>query len=245
MPKLPPPPRRPHRSSGFSASLAVHEAPVGGDHVGPGEVVAGQSELAHGPADAAAEREPGHAGGRDEAARGGQAVGLGLVVDVGPNGAAADARAPCLGVDRHVAHGPEVDDDPAVDGREPGDAVAAAAHRDVEVVAAGEADGGDHVRRAGAPHDQRRAAPVVGAVPRVRGLDVARVRGGHHVAAHGLAQLLHRRFPEHGADGLGHLRLLWSEGRSGVNPAALSGRLAAASNRSLTSATPISSSRAA
>ncbi len=61
----------------------VDEPAVRRDDVGRDEVVAREAELAHRPADAAAEREPGDTGGRDEAARRREPVRLGLVVDVG------------------------------------------------------------------------------------------------------------------------------------------------------------------
>ena len=56
------------------------------------EVVAGEPVLAHQPADAAAERQPGDAGPRDDAARHGEAVQVGLAVDVAQGGAALDAH---------------------------------------------------------------------------------------------------------------------------------------------------------
>ena len=46
---------------GVLVLAGVHELAVGGDDVGADQVVAGQADLAHEPADAAAEREPGDA----------------------------------------------------------------------------------------------------------------------------------------------------------------------------------------
>ena len=57
MPKLPPPPRRPQSSSGFSSSLARTSRPSAVTTSARDQVVAGQAVLAHQPADAAAERE--------------------------------------------------------------------------------------------------------------------------------------------------------------------------------------------
>ena len=82
----------------------VDEAAVCGDEVGCDEVVAGEAVLAHQPADAAAEREAADAGGRDEAAGRCEPVCLCLVVDVGPDGAAADRRAAGCRVDANAAH---------------------------------------------------------------------------------------------------------------------------------------------
>ena len=69
-----------------------------------------------------------------------------------------------LRVDVGAAHPGEVDHDPVVAGREPGDAVAAAAHRDQELLLAGEAERLDDVVDATGPHDER-GAPVGHPVP--------------------------------------------------------------------------------
>ena len=85
MPKLPAPPRRPQKQVGVLGLARVDEPTVRGDHVGADEVVAGETVLAHQPADAAAEREAGDARGRDQPAGRGQGVRLRLVVDVAPD----------------------------------------------------------------------------------------------------------------------------------------------------------------
>ena len=137
----------------------VDEPAVCGDDVGADEVVAGEAVLAHQPADAAAEREAADAGGRDEPAGRCEPVCLGLVVDVGPDRAAADRRAAGGRVDANAAHRREVDHDPVVARREARDAVAAAAYGDREVVAARETDRRDHVGGAGAADDERGRRP--------------------------------------------------------------------------------------
>ena len=86
----------------------VDEPAVRRDDVGRDEVVAREAELAHRPADAAAEREPGDTGGRDEAARRREPVRLGLVVDVGPHRASADRRPTSGRIDADVAHPKEM-----------------------------------------------------------------------------------------------------------------------------------------
>ena len=131
-------------------------------------------------------------------------VGLRLVIDVGPDGSRADRRPVGDGIDAHAAHLRDVDHDAAVAGREAGDAVAAAAHGDRQVVAAGEADRGDHVGWAGAPHDECGPAAVVGTVPDPARLLVAVLAGGEDLAADGFPQLLDRCFPEDGDDGVAH-----------------------------------------
>src|SRR5439155_14569618 len=106
------------------------EPAVCGDDVRRGEVVAREAKLAHRPADAATEREPGDAGGRNQTAGRGKPVRLGLVVDVGPDRAPANGRPAGRRIDTNAPHRREVDDDPFVDGRESRDAVTAAADSD-------------------------------------------------------------------------------------------------------------------
>ena len=165
---------QPPEELGVLGLARVHEPAVRGDDVGADEVVAREAVLAHQPADAAAEREAGDAGRRDQAAGRREPVRLRLVVDVGPHRAAADvARAarPDRRARSRIAR--EVDHDPVVAGREARDAVAAAAHGDREVVAAREPDRRDHVGRAAAADDQRRPPLVVHPVPDPARLGVA------------------------------------------------------------------------
>ncbi len=79
---------------GVLVRAGVQQPAVGGDEIGADEVVAGEAVLAHQPADPTAERVPGDTRRRYEASGGGEAVRLRLVVDVGPDRAAADVRAP-------------------------------------------------------------------------------------------------------------------------------------------------------
>ena len=247
MPKLPPPPRRPQSRSLFSDSLARMLRPSAVTTSAADEVVAGESELPHRPADAAAEREARDAGGRDEAARGREAVRLRLVVDVGPDGAAAHRGAPRGGIDVDLVHLREIDHDPVVAGREPGDAVAPAADCDLEVVAAGEAHRGRHVAGGGAADDERRA-PVVSAVPHLARLRVAGVGRGDHLAFDALSQLLHRRFSKHPRTRDCH-DVPFVRGMRGVLSSealrGLSGHFASWASRSSMCAVPRASSRAA
>ena len=144
---------------GVLALARAHRLPVGGDQVGRDQVVAGQAVLAHQPADAAAEREPGDAGGGDEAAGRGQAEGLGLGVELAPGEAALGPHGARLGVDPDALHRREVDHQAAVAGGVAGHVVAAAAHGDGQALAAGEADRGDDVARA---RCSARSAPAGG-----------------------------------------------------------------------------------
>ena len=132
----------------------MDEPAVCGDDVGAEQVVAGEAVLAHQPADPTAERKSADARRRDQAAGRRQAVCCRLVVDVSPGRAAADERAPRGRVDANALQVSEVDHDAAVERREAGDAVAAAAHGDRQVVTPRETDRGDHVCRAAAADDR-------------------------------------------------------------------------------------------
>ena len=61
-PKLPPPPRRPQKRSGFSFARGAHELPVGGDDVHRDDVVDRPAEAPRQVAEPAAQREAGDAG---------------------------------------------------------------------------------------------------------------------------------------------------------------------------------------
>ncbi len=80
------------------------ELAIGGHHVGGEQVVGGEAVLAHQPADPTAECESGDAGVADDAARGRQAVGLGLVVDITPQGTALYPGGPRARVDPYGSH---------------------------------------------------------------------------------------------------------------------------------------------
>jgi len=82
-----------------------HELTVGGDEVRRAQVVAGQTELALQPTDAAAEREAGHPGRGHHPAGDRQPERLGLTVEVGPDGPGLDPGRAGLGVDPHRLHG--------------------------------------------------------------------------------------------------------------------------------------------
>ena len=96
----------------------------------------------------------------DQAAGDGQPERLGLVVELGPV-SPAWARPAAGGVDPDALHRREVDDQPAVAGGEPGDAVGAAPHRHHQPLAAGELHRADDVGGPGAADDQRRPPVVV------------------------------------------------------------------------------------
>src|SRR6185312_17465364 len=101
----------------------------------------------------------------------------------------------------------EVDDHHVVAGREAGDAVAAAAHGDLEVVAACEADRRDHVGGACTAHDDSGSPVVVGTVPDSCCLLVAVAAGCEDLPPNRLAKLRDGRFLECRNDRLTHLFL--------------------------------------
>ena len=155
---------------------------VGADDLRLDEVVARQAVLGVEVAVAATEGEPGDAGLGHPAERGRQAEHLRLAVDVGEQGAALHPREPAHRVDLHAAHAGQVDEEAAPDGRQAGDGVAPAAHRDQQVSLARERDGIDDVAGPGAP---RRDRCVVGVhrVPRgTRSAVGLGVGGGEHEA---------------------------------------------------------------
>ena len=189
MPKLPPPPRSPHSSSGSVAGVDAQAFAVGGDQVGGPQVVDGQPVPAHQMPEPAAERHPADPGGADRAAGGGQAVPLGGEVQLGPGQAAGGPRGPCRGVDRHRLELRQVDHDAAVADAVPHHGVAAAADRDRQVALAGEPDRLLDVVGAGAAGDQR-GLPVDRAVPDPAGLGVALLARSQQRAAEAVAQFV-------------------------------------------------------
>ena len=100
--------------------------------------------------------EPVSPNGRRETVRGGR----GRVLAGGQAG--AGPREPPLGVDVQALQRGHVDDDAAVDGAVAGEAVAAAADRELACrSSAAKPDGARDVGRTGRPDDQRRVAVVV------------------------------------------------------------------------------------
>ena len=137
--------------------------------------------LAHQPADATTEADAADAGVAHDASGGGQAVGLGFVIDVAPQGTALDTRRAFGGIDPDPAHFREIDDDPVVAHRGAGHVVTSAPYRDLEVATACETDRRGHVGCPGAAGDQS-GSPVDHAVPHDSGVVVVRVIGGNQFA---------------------------------------------------------------
>ncbi len=165
IPKLPPPPRRPHSSSGFSSSLVCTSRPSAVTTSAPIRLSHARPILRISQPMPPPSVKPGDPGARHEAAGHREPEGLRLVVEVRPRAAALGRRrcdvpgrrAPPSSRDRSMTMPPS-------QRGEAGQRVAAAAHGDDQVLAAREVHRLHHVRDAGAAHDQRRAL-VVGAVP--------------------------------------------------------------------------------
>ena len=157
-PKLPPPPRNAQKRSGCSVSLARTQLAVGRDDVGRDEIVDRQSELAGGPAEAAAERQAGDAGRRVDAGRCREAELLRLPVEIRQRRAGLDAGGPREPDRRGPTSSAKDRSEPAVADRVAGDVVAAAAHRDEKLLVPRELDRLDDVGGAEAARDERRAA---------------------------------------------------------------------------------------
>ncbi len=164
---------------------------VGGDDPGRDEVVAAEPGLLREPADAAAERQPRDAGVADLPTRHRLPVGLRGRVEVGPRGAGTAADAVGAGIDRDVAHAAEVQHEAVVDGPVAGEAVPAAAHRQLEVVLAGESDRGGDVGGRRCARDDRGPAVDV-AVPEAAALVVAGVSCDEEISAEILAKRVER-----------------------------------------------------
>ena len=131
MPKLPPPPRTPQNRSAFSVALACTQLAVGGDELDREQLVDGQPVLAHDPPDAAAERQPRHAGVGHDPAGHREPERLRRPVELA-RAARRPARAPCAppGSTRIPFIRRQVDHDAVVADRVAGEAVAAAADGD-------------------------------------------------------------------------------------------------------------------
>jgi hypothetical protein len=123
----------------------AYDPPVPGHELGGDEVVARQAMLALEPPGATAQGQPGHSGGRHPTARGGQPVGLGGAVHVGPDGAAADADGASVGGDLDVGHAAQVEHEAVVAQRQAGDGVPAGADGDRQRVAPREGQCRHHV----------------------------------------------------------------------------------------------------
>ena len=168
------------------------QAAVREDHVDPEEVVDGQAVLAAEVADPAAQGEAPHARRREEPARHGEVERVGRVVHVAPEAAPFDPHGPVLLVHPDSLQPRQVDHEPPVADAETRTVVPTPAHREEQLLLAGEGDARHHVRHVRAPRDQR--GPLVDhAVVDLPSGIVGRVARGDQLAAKPRAQLLDLR----------------------------------------------------
>ncbi len=180
---------------GFLVRRNPADAAVGGDDAGAGDIVDGQPVFAIQPAEAAAERVAAAARVRDDPGGGHQAFLEARRVEVVEQGAALCASPPRVRIRRDGIHLRQVDHQAALANRFAGPAVAAAAHRQEQVVVTRETDGIADVFRAQAPRDERRAF-VVHAVPDHARRVVLRVSGEHYGPRQRVAELPDGRLAE-------------------------------------------------
>ena len=131
---------------------------VGRSHLGGGQVVDAQPELAAQPSHAAAQGEPSDAGVADQPGRDGQTVGLSRGVQVGEQGPAADLGALRRRVHGHRVEQAQVDHQAAIAHGRARRVVGAAAHGYLQVMLLRVADGRGRVGGRRAAGDRGRAA---------------------------------------------------------------------------------------
>ena len=148
----------PPEEIGVLGRACLHELALRRDQVHGQEPVDCQPVLSLKPADAAPEREARDPGVGDDPAGCRQPELLGLAVELAPEHACLGRRGARLRIDADPLHRPQIDHDAAVADRQAGEAVAAAADRDLEPRLASESQRGDHVGHVGAAGDQRRGS---------------------------------------------------------------------------------------
>ena len=109
-PKLPPPPRSAHNSSGSVDAFTVTGRPSAVTRFG----CSGQAAPAHKVAEPAAESEPADPGMADDPTGHGEAVRLRPAVDVAPQCAALHVRHPAVRLDPDRPHQGQVHHDPVL-----------------------------------------------------------------------------------------------------------------------------------
>ena len=173
---------------GVLALRRGHDPPVGEHDLRLEQVVDGEPVLARQVAVAAAQREAADPGRRDDPGRRGQTVLVRRGVDAAPGGAALHADRPRARIDHDLVHRGQVDDQPVVDGAEPGAVVAATANGDGQPGPPRRVERGLHVGHGAAAGDDRRP-PVDHRVVDRPGVLVAGVVGRDDLPAHPAAKL--------------------------------------------------------
>jgi hypothetical protein len=191
---------------GVDALARGQELTVGRDEIDGKQVVDGGAVFARQPADAPAERQARDAGVGDDPAHGRQPVELRLAVELAPEHAGLRPRRSRLRVDPDALHRREVDHEPPIADRMPGDAVTTGANRDHQITLAREAHCRDHVGHTRAASDAGRMA-VDRAIPDHASSVVAGARRQQQLSAERSTELVER-------DRL-QGRCLWWYGRPG------------------------------
>ena len=132
------------------------QAPVGGHDLDRDACIDRQAVLADEPADPATEGQPGDADRAGVAERRGQAMRCGRLGELDRGETGLCPGNPRIWVDVQATHVGEIEDDAAVDGAMAGEAVAAAADRELELVVAREKHGPRHIARVGCADDRER-----------------------------------------------------------------------------------------
>ena len=161
--------------------------PVGSHYFGAEEVVAREAGSSREVADAASEGEPAHTRRGHNASRGRKTVRIRRIVEDAPGRAPSGPGSQLLGIDLHIPHTRQVDDECVVRGPETRDAVPSSAYRQLEPALTGERDCGYHVVGAGAPYDERRS-PIDHRVEHPACILVPLVVRGDDLAANALAE---------------------------------------------------------
>jgi hypothetical protein len=166
---------------------SANEPSVGSHKLNRSEVVDREAEPPLQSTHPASERQPGDSRVRDDADRTDQPVGLSRFVQLGEEGAAVHTGRAPFRIDLGSPHRGEVDHDPVVAGREPGDAVTAAPDCDHELLLAREAKRRSDVVDAGRAGDDR-GPSVEDPVPDGASLVVPGVGREDDLAGEGLAE---------------------------------------------------------
>jgi hypothetical protein len=167
---------QPPEQVGVLAVAGCEDVAARRDDIGRDQLIDGEPVLAHQPADAAAQRQTGEPGVRDDAGRYGQPERLRLAVELAEANPGLRPDRAAREVDSYPVHQREVDDHAAVADGQAGEAVSAAAHGRRQAGSTGEPDGLDHVGYPCATCDDGREA-VDRAVPH-RAVHLVRGIGG-------------------------------------------------------------------
>src|SRR6266511_3512959 len=116
------------------------QLPVGRHDLHRAQVVAGQPIGAVQPADPPTQRQPGDAGGGDNATGNRQPEGLRLAVDIPPGRPTLHAHSPSAGIDPHATHRRQIQHQPVIADAVTGDAMPPGAHRRQQLLLAGQVD---------------------------------------------------------------------------------------------------------